>query len=175
MLGEWGALARLVERFEKVITPPLADAGDDYYAWHPYPVGLFLEGVHWAHRRLAYAERWDPGCIFIDVGCGIGTKMALASYMGWRVKGVELHPEYVEQARRLLPVAPIAVTNALEWTDYDAELVYSYRLCTDGDDQLALATHIAKHMRPGSLLFLPNSPVPYWLGDPLAPSIWEIP
>ena len=80
--------------------------------------------------------------------------------MGWRVKGIELYPAYAEVCRRLVPSAPVAVSDAFDWTDFDADLVYSYRLCGGDDAQDRLTAHIVAHMRPGGLLFLPGCPPP---------------
>lgn len=157
MLGDFGAVGRTLERLEEVITPPVGHLDESYYAWSPYPMGLFLEGLHEAMRYLSARDQWTGMRTFLDVGCGIGTKMAVAAYMGWRVKGIELYPEYAQVCRRVCPTAPVAVTNAFEWTDYDADLVYSYRLCGGDDDQERLVAHIVAHMRPGALLFLAGS------------------
>ena len=77
VLGEFGAVGRTLERFEQVLTPHLADANEDYYAWSPYPMGLFLNGLHEAMRYLYERDAWTGLCTFLDVGCGIGTKMAV--------------------------------------------------------------------------------------------------
>jgi SAM-dependent methyltransferase len=179
MLGEWGALGRLVERLEKVMTPAVeldANEADDYFAYVPYPLGLFLEGLHTAGHYLAATDRWPAHSQFLDVGCGIGTKMALASFLGWRVKGIELHEEYLKVCRRLVPSAPLIQANAFDLTDAYAyaDLVYSYRLCQDEDEQMRLARHLTKHMAPGALLFLVGCPDPDWLGKPLGPGLWRV-
>lgn len=157
-----GALGGVIERLEGRWVSPVKSDGR-FYDWVPLPVAEFLAGLRVCSERLVDRHRhWPPeGFRFLDVGSGIGTKMVLASALGYAVTGVELRPEYAEASRELCPEAEVVCADAFEWSGYGtADVVYSYRPCLDLEDQAGLTKRIVAEMKPGALLFLAGGPDP---------------
>lgn len=139
------ALDQTMQRLETGwFTPHGNDEGFDF---HSLPLREFLAGM---------AACGEPGS-FIDVGCGIGTKLAIAHYLGWTVAGVERHADYADAARRLVPEARITTGDALDVDLTEFDVVYSYRLMVDLDQQHELNRAIVAKMRPGALFFSAGS------------------
>lgn len=96
------------------------------------------------------------GSIFLDVGCGSGTKMQLAQEIyGLTPWGIEIDEEMAAQAEARYPYAVI-VESAL-WggckTFYrQADVVWMYRPFRDGKFQAQLEQTIMKHMKHGAIL-----------------------
>lgn len=109
---------------------------------------------------------------FLDVGCGIGTKLALASCLGFEVSGIEIRADYAEVARRLVPEARIAVANALEVDAFTADVVYAHRCCLYDDEQRVLERRIAAGMDRGALLVLPHGSQEHH-GEHLGGNVWR--
>ncbi len=125
-----------------------------YHAWNPLPFWDFLDGVR-------AAEPYAHGRRFLDVGCGIGTKLALMHELGWDVSGIDRHEPYVEAARELMHERPRSVTHgdAFDFEVFDADLVYMYRPMKSEDDTDALEQHVARRLPAGAVLFLPTRDV----------------
>lgn len=138
-----------------------------FYGYEPLPLAPFIAALEIARSLI-------PNGRFLDVGCGIGTKLLLAHYLGWAdVTGVELRPEYAGPARRLMPEATIVEADAFGWDGYNEfDVVYSYRLCVPDDLEIALEERIASLCRPGTLLILPMGLTKP--GVSVAPDVWRV-
>ena len=136
MLDAPSTIAAVVERLESAWVPEIT-AHPDYYAWEP--IGI--------HSFVGALSQYPPGR-FLDVGCGIGTKLLAAHFMGFTVSGIELHSEYAEVARRLVPEAQITVCNAFDYQGYgDFDVVYLTTLCVDESRQAELESLIRSSAR----------------------------
>lgn len=140
-------------------TPHGDDAGFDL---HPLPMGEFLAGM---------AVCGEPGR-FVDLGCGVGTKLAVAHFLGWQVSGVERHADYAAAARRLVPEADVVVGDAWDVELDGFDVVYSYRLCVALAAQQVLNAAIVARMRPGGLFFCAGSD-PVGL-KPVGLGVWRV-
>ena len=99
--------------FENFIHQPLLTVGEQEahaktgaFPYIPLPLNQFLEQLFkarsilnpdWVSQRYAH-----PQPSFIDVGCGIGTKVLIARQFRLDYCGIEINKKYVEAARRLL-------------------------------------------------------------------------
>lgn len=140
--------------------------GDDTgFDLHPLPMAEFLAGM---------AACGEPGS-FLDLGCGVGTKLLVAHMLGWQVTGVERHPDYAEAAMRLVPEAYVVVADVREQADLTGyDVVFSYRLMVDVEAQHELNRLIVSRMRPGALFFCCGSdPVGLEPVDALA-GVWRV-
>jgi len=164
-LDPWLATERLLDRLTTVHSPCSEPVEDRFFAWHALPLREWFAGMVAARNYLIDRNRcWTGSESFLDVGSGYGTKLALAAEMGWRVQGVERHGPYREVSRRLFPEIPVVVAEAASFGGYSGfDLVYSYRLCVDLEDQRRLTDHIVSEMAPGGLLFLAGGPDPVGL------------
>ena len=141
------AIYQLQSRLEAAWLPPMPST-ETYHAYDPLPIAIFLDG-------LATVNQYAKGKRFMDVGCGMGTKLAFMHYMGWQVYGVERFGPYADVAHRFVPEASIAVYDAFDIADFDADVVYSYRCCRTDETEFALESHIAENLSPGTVLWLP--------------------
>jgi len=145
------ALDQTVMRLEERLCAGLgfsnAPQVDGWYAYHPLPLPEFLRGME---------ACGDPG-LFMDLGCGIGTKMLVAHFLGWQVAGVEHNPAYAAIAEGLVPEATVTVGDARYGPLSAFDVVYSYRLMTDLDEQRRFNRSVVRRMRPGALFFCAGS------------------
>jgi SAM-dependent methyltransferase len=158
-----GTMHRLERRWNLL---PIPD-NSVYHAYDPLPFWQFFEGI-----RIASAH--TQGRRFLDLGCGIGTKLALMHGLGWEVSGIEQHLPYVEAARELIPEANVIHGQIEDLEDLEADLVYMYRPAVSEDLELELEHHVAEILSPGSVLFLPVRDGSTLGLEKLGPEIWRI-
>jgi SAM-dependent methyltransferase len=119
-----------------------------HHAYDPLPFWHFLAGVQ-AAARLVRGRR------FLDVGCGIGSKLALMHHLGWTAAGIDRHRPYIDAAAELVPEASLAHGDAFDIPHFDTDLVYMYRPMISDEQEDALETHILAHVDPGTVMFWP--------------------
>lgn len=139
------------------------DAGRDdlatYLPWMPFSWPAFT-------ALLAEALPEVTGDRFLDIGCGVGTKMMLAQdIFGLSVYGVERVPEYVAAARKRGLVVEEA--DALGWNGYgDFDVVFFNRPFFDVERQAQLEQQVYRDMKPGAVVIavnLINPPTSWYL------------
>ena len=118
-----------------------------------------------AHALAAYRVSLVLGHFgkarFVDVGCGGGSKLLLASRYFTRADGIEFDRGYVGSARRLveacrLPKSEVFEANALEFDQYDQyDVVYFYQPMKDPELLQELERIITSSVRPGTVLVAP--------------------
>lgn len=144
------AVANVMDRLERAWYPnEIVDVSEawDYQAW---PVDKFLAG-------LEVAAGLTEGRKFLDVGSGIGTKLALASEMGWEPHGVEFRAQYAAMTSYICPEASVAQMDARALTTYGTfDLVYAY-LPLRGPLMLGLVAEITRQAKATAVLFLPET------------------
>lgn len=142
--------------------------GAEFFGYDPLPRAEFQPAIE-------LAAELKPGGSFVDVGCGVGTKLIRAQRVGLRASGLELNPRYAALARRLAPSANIEVGNAFDWTRYgEFDVVYCYRLCVADELQRQLDAHIIPLVRADAVLFWPCNPQPRDFGwELIAPHLWR--
>jgi SAM-dependent methyltransferase len=143
------ALYQATYALERCLMPPIPDA-TEFFAYDPLPWAIFLP-------LIEHAADLTEGRRFLDVGCGIGTKLAYMRYLGWEVAGIERHEPYA-QAARVISEAEVAVADVFEVETFDADVVYSYRLGVTEETQGRVEAHLLGRMRPGAVLVLPTRP-----------------
>lgn len=145
------------------------DGVPDNSVWHAYdslPVALFLPTVREASELVS-------GRRFLDLGCGIGTKLALMRAMGWEVAGVERHEPYAVAARDLVPEAEIRLANISEVHELEADLIYMYRPAVSLEGEERLEEHVFEKARKGTLVFLPVRRDASWPGR-VSADLWRV-
>jgi len=133
--------------------------GSRYLPWMPFSIPAYIELV-------AEALPEAPGNRFLDVGCGIGTKMLLArEIFGLDVAGIEASPVYAEQAKTL--GLDVLVIDAADFGGYDGyDLIWFYRPVRDPDLQAALEKAVWDQVAPGAVVIGANLEAP--------PADWHI-
>jgi SAM-dependent methyltransferase len=93
------------------------------------------------------------GRLFLDVGCGPGTKMQLARYFyGLDAEGIEINPVMAEEAALY---GAVTIGDALSLPDgfYSAvDLVWMYRPFRDVKLERQLEDRVTTEMKPGAVL-----------------------
>lgn len=116
--------------------------------------------------RLLSAEGRVRGARFLDVGCGAGSKVLIASGFFAEADGLEYDPGYVAVAGRLIgtPRAPrtrVFAGDALAFEGYGAyDVIYFYAPMRDTEKLRALEERIAALARPGAVLVSPYDEFP---------------
>ena len=146
---------------------------------------LALDVQQTEHRYLLHGPRHDPvvnpwmpyqaadfvailweclpelkGRVFLDVGCGPGTKMRIArDLFGLTVYGVEIDEAMGAEARRHFPGVPGAVVTGdalLLQEDYRPfavfDVIWLYRPFRDALSEFKLEQRIIDEMKPGAIL-----------------------
>lgn len=130
------------------------------YGYIPLPNKEFLPSLTAAYEYLG------PSARFIDVGCGVGTKVIRASRLGWDAYGIEINPRFVRLAQRFGAAAIEA--DARTWNGYaDFDCVFMFHLLTDVDQERELEYKVMEAMKPGALLIL------YGIINPRIDEGWE--
>lgn len=137
------AFFRLETRWHDPVIEPLP-----FHAWDALPFWEFLAGMRAATPHVT-------GRRFLDIGCGIGTKLSLMYHLGWQVSGIELHAKYCTAARELMPEASIVHANVMDVEEFDADLVYMYRPARSNEDEERIEQHVVGRLESGTVLFLP--------------------
>jgi SAM-dependent methyltransferase len=130
-----------------------------YAPWMPFNIPAF-------ENLLFDAFCEAPGNRFLEIGCGIGTKMLLArEFYGLDVFGIERVPEYVAQAVKL--DLDVAEADAAGWYNYGAfDLIWFNRVFRDPVTEAALELQVWEDMAPGAVVMCANlnaPPPPGWL------------
>jgi hypothetical protein len=159
-------LIDLVNQLELQIFEPLYDnehtkAG--HWDYITYSIGSFLAHMEEVRKLIG------PDKKFIDVGCGIGTKVHLASHY-FDAYGVELHPPYAKSARKLTRTKKfhkfggytayhtrhlhqrIFQTDALKFNYSGYDVVYFFRPMSNDKMQKELEQRIYKQVKPGTII-----------------------
>lgn len=144
---ELNAITCTLFRLEQPILPSTPDASV-YFAYDPLPIADFFSGVQ-------IAVPFTRGRRFLDIGCGIGTKLMLMHYLGWEVAGIDRHEPYVKAARKLIPEASLTCADLRDVGSFTADFVYMYRPGVSDALEDALERHVISCLTPGTVLYLP--------------------
>lgn len=125
------------------------DSSRLYLPWMPYSISRFV-------MYLTDAMGVAPGNMFLEVGCGPGSKCLLAEKLfGLDAAGFDRVQEYVDAAQAN-GVAAICV-DAFDYPQYSAwDIVYVNKPC-HGPLEAKLENLIFDQMKPGAVLILCNA------------------
>lgn len=159
-IGDTLRMVRDLDR-EWIAHPAGRDEPERSLPWMPFPVFDFI-------ALTAEALPEASGEKFLDVGCGIGTKMLLADQIfGLDTFGIERVPEYARQARQL----GLAVTtgDALTWDKYgEFDLIFLNLTFRDPGLQNQLEQKAWSDAKSGAVVIgvnlLGRPPESWWLG-----------
>jgi len=92
---------------------------------------------------------------FVDVGCGIGQKLAILGWIYYRYKiyGIEYSKEYAKIAKALVPkTTQIIIADAITQNYKIFDIIYFYCPCSDPEKEEALEKQIYKTAKPGAYI-----------------------
>ncbi len=154
------------------------------HPWISFPRPAFLFLLTNVRRLLGADFEPDVRCpvcgvdevgsaSFVDVGCGVADKVALAADLGFEAHGIEVDPAAVRKARRAFPLRVCKATSCsppppvhepgggamtlypVDALDFDFSgfaVIYFYRPFDDDRRQRALERRIWKQARPGAFV-----------------------
>ncbi len=150
---------------------PLAEDHDRVPDLNHRDIGLtgdYFVNLMSAIYRITRAQGLPRPARFIDVGCGGGTKVFVASSFFEVCDGLEYDAGYVTHARDWLgrvgaPGCRIMQGDALKFTDFASyDVIYMYRPIKDRALQVQLEGQILDQARPGTII---AAPLNYSLGQ----------
>jgi hypothetical protein len=156
------ALDGVIRLLETAWLPAPPPEVSNFRYW-PVPIPLFLAGID-ALRDAAMLTVSDAGnrgqnnLRVVDLGCGIGTVLALMWQFGLTdLTGVEWFPQYAAVARVLCPPAKIIVGDIHDQDALvaSADIVYTYRPYRGQNDD-DYNDWLVATMLPGALLWTPQ-------------------
>ena len=122
------------------------------YRYIPLPLGIFVSQIS---AVVDYTNPYNYPS-WIDVGCGIGTKVLLAQHMGFNAHGIDLNRRYVALARRLTRQNhKIILGNALEHDYSGYDVIYFYKPFKNDYLEEQLEAHLIGTAQPGAI-FMAN-------------------
>jgi len=145
------AIHRTIQRLEMAWVPDVLD----HPVFKPYqvlPVAMLLDA-------LRDAEPSARGRRFLDIGCGVGTTLLLVHLMGYQVSGFDRVPEYIDQARRLVPEADVWVADLFNVEEFDADIILMAHPCEDEEVEREAEEHVIERASEGTILITPGSVV----------------
>lgn len=122
---------------------------------------------------IRVAAKYAPRT-FLDIGCGIGTKLAFMSVLGWRVWGIDRHQPYIDIARELVPEAMLECCDVRELTSLRADVIYMYHPAIAEELEQEVETHLATLMEPGTVIFAPHRNLAYLGLESLEHDVWRM-
>ena len=135
------------------------------FEYIPFRVCDFITQIT-AARKMLKGPNYETNYKFIDVGCGIGTKVLLAREY-FDAYGIEITNKYVERARALLIAskssrwskpnvaelcAKIIEGDALEHDYREYDVVYFYWPIRHSETQVKLEQHIIRTIKKGGIV-----------------------
>lgn len=157
------ALNAVFTRAHRALNPgPQAEAAAHLGCFPDIPLnaGWFLSNAHLACRLLRARKHAGP-TRFLDVGCGGGVKVVLASELFDTADGLDIDQGYVETAGRTLAAmratrCRVFQADGLTFDGYaDYDVIYFYQPMSDQDGLMRLERRIAETAAPGAILIAP--------------------
>tara|TARA_Y100000034_G_scaffold129783_1_gene186909 strand:+ start:443 stop:1054 length:612 start_codon:yes stop_codon:yes gene_type:complete len=139
--------------------PPEPDDPDeeDRHRWVPFPCGSFVDACIEAFYLSGGEVKAKK---FLDIGCGIGTKVMLADVL-FDAHGLELNEEYLRVAD-LIGCRNVWQADAMEYVEYgDYDILYFYAPFREDILQNRFERHVYQHMSPGTIL-IPMHTMTMW-------------
>lgn len=124
------------------------------WAYVPLETDTFIEMLTFIQKREKEKFQWMK---FLDVGCGLGSKVWLANRMGMEAHGIDFCKGYVEMAKDIFDGEcriTIKKKNALRFKEYDQyDVIYMYQPIANAVDMAKLMKRVATKMKPGAYFF----------------------
>jgi hypothetical protein len=129
---------------EFAIGQVLTDCNEDCYPNASFSVLRFISGLRVIRTASKGALR------FLDVGCGLGTKVTIAGMLGFDAYGLEVNPRYAEIAGECVGKSRILCCDGISFPSYkDFDVIYFYNPTPAGD----LETVIINRARKGAIIY----------------------
>jgi SAM-dependent methyltransferase len=162
LLLESFALSRIESTLSQVLVDENAVGKKGMFPYVALGTQCFIEGLRIAIEILENRGLRRQDIKFIDIGCGIGTKLVFAQSEKIQVFGLEYNFQYCKFAKQVvLGLRPLSWRNnesvicadALTWPRFDAfDILYFYRPFADANKEMQLEKHVFQSMKVGSTI-----------------------
>jgi SAM-dependent methyltransferase len=125
-----------------------ADHTEPWYPYIPFDMATFIHEMEVLRQMLRPNGHIRPK--FIDVGCGVGTKLIIAQQFGFECYGIELDAELVKIAKQLRFQVERGNAIRADYSIYDA--IYFYCPIRDPELEAKLERRIINTAKPGALI-----------------------
>lgn len=131
---------------------------DNSFQYVPLPINEFLFYIEYSSNLFEETKKLDPksNVNFIDVGCGIGTKLVLVSDLFRKVTGIEINSDYSKISRILARTRQninVITKDALKFKKYkDFDIIYFYRPFRSSILQEKLENKIFEESKEGCIM-----------------------
>jgi SAM-dependent methyltransferase len=147
------ALTKAIRTFERILVGHRPkDLPNDSYEYIPFNLESFIKQIKVAYKL---AKRGNTEPQFLDIGCGIGTKVMIARTFFAISHGVEISKEYYDIAKKLTNYCNAYVfhEDALKFKNYhEYDVLYYYCPIADYNKQRELEKLVCECMKPGAIL-----------------------
>jgi hypothetical protein len=127
---------------------------DGNYPFIPLNTRHFVDNLYKVKEYGIRTKKPHP-TQFVDFGCGVGTKLMVATHMGYESKGYELYDHYIKLAEQFrFPKCNIEQRDLLDpWTKFSHPIVaYYYCPIAESESQIVFEHMIEDALLPGSYL-----------------------
>ena len=127
---------------------------EDCYNFIPKLNSNFFNQLEIVNKILHTEDK--PRITFLDVGCGVGSKLAIAKLFYFsNVHGIEINPIYIDNAKKIFNICKenIFVVDALNFENYNEyDIIYFYCPFRNWELEKKLEIKIKNDMKSGSFL-----------------------
>lgn len=133
---------------------------DGRFSFVPFPCGFFVDLL----LDIFFLLGQDRSKKFLDVGCGLGSKVMLASVL-FDAYGIEYDERQVSIANNL-NIKRVGKADGMTFDKYDEfDVIYYFRPIHDKEQYKLFETNIHQKMKPGALV-VPMHTEYNWLDQP---------
>jgi len=164
------ALTTVIDNVDRAIGYSFEDTGNKgHYRLIPFNSHRFIELMERVKKvwqtyckiKLPHPNQYAS---FLDVGCGIGTKIQLASNLGFEAKGIENNKNYIKFAKKLCYDNNIIDIDGRNYMFYDKyNIIYFYVPNTKEEFEIEMETKIIKDCREGTILLPVSGDFAYFI------------
>ncbi|MCK4815191.1 class I SAM-dependent methyltransferase [bacterium] len=123
----------------------------DYFSERLNKQANFLKLIE---EIVGYMDNFEPDISrFLDIGCGLGYLLDVASDKGFQVTGVEFNPEAVKRIKKKY-VFPVFCGDFMDYDDKDFDVITMLDVIEHLMDPKAAAKKINQLLRPGGILVM---------------------
>lgn len=124
------------------------------YTYIPYSNARFMSALELIRKYFNSLHKYSVK--FCDVGCGIGTKVAIAHQYFSEATGIEIRKKYVDKAKELFQLhgrrIKFILGNAFDHNYVEYDLIYYYCPIPKPSLMAKLETKIFREMKPNALV-----------------------
>jgi SAM-dependent methyltransferase len=144
MFKERAIFSRLYYSLEFAVGQVLSDSDTRYYPNASFSVLRFITKLRRIQRLCGV------GAKFLDVGCGLGSKVWIAQELGFDAYGIEINKQYAEIAEEFVGPHRIICQDGVLYPDYDQyDVVYFFNPMPTSELEAA----ILKGAKQGAIIY----------------------